>query len=427
MRTQSLAVPCTRLLALAAALALAACAHEGPTTSDGAAPGGINSVTAPSTVGAAPVASVAITGGIGTGGTAFTGGPVVFDGAGSTDADGTIVRYMWDFENDGVRDSTKSATTARWRYPTPGTRTVLLTVRDNDNNTSSTTTQVTVAQNHAPVAVIANGAALSTREGALVSFSSAGSGDEDAGQPVTYLWNTGDGYVTRAANPARRYADNGTYTVTLTLTDASGATAVDSLTVTVANTPPHARFITPAQVLENTGFVISALAVTDSGSADRATLKFSFDCGDGAGYAVFDTVPRRTCAASAQGVSRTLRLRVRDKDVGQSFYTRTVVTSNAAPVVNAAFSPPSLVVAAGAPLTVDGSFTDAGGNADGPFDYWINWGDHTATPHAPLASTGALPQRQHSYATPGSYTLYQMVRDKDGAIGRHVVTLTVTP
>jgi PKD repeat protein len=66
--------------------------------------------------------------------------PVAFDGTTSTDPDGTIVDYAWDF-GDG---SIGSGATPSHAYAAPGTYTVTLTVKDDDGATSSVSHQVTV-------------------------------------------------------------------------------------------------------------------------------------------------------------------------------------------------------------------------------------------------------------------------------------------
>jgi Tol biopolymer transport system component len=65
---------------------------------------------------------------------------VTFDGSGSTDSDGTIVNYAWNFG-----DSTSgSGQTTSHTYWATGTFTVTLTVTDNDGLTSSDTAVITV-------------------------------------------------------------------------------------------------------------------------------------------------------------------------------------------------------------------------------------------------------------------------------------------
>ncbi len=63
-----------------------------------------------------------------------------FDGGGSTDPDGSIVKYEWNF-GDGTTDTGE---TANHTYSAAGTFTVKLTVTDNKGLKSTTQTDVTV-------------------------------------------------------------------------------------------------------------------------------------------------------------------------------------------------------------------------------------------------------------------------------------------
>ncbi|MCW3818373.1 PKD domain-containing protein [Micromonospora sp. DR5-3] len=67
-----------------------------------------------------------------------------FSGAGSTDADGAIQDYRWDF-GDGTGADTVSVPTTSHAYPAAGTYPVTLTVTDDRGATGTTTVQVTVA------------------------------------------------------------------------------------------------------------------------------------------------------------------------------------------------------------------------------------------------------------------------------------------
>jgi PKD repeat protein len=76
---------------------------------------------------------------------AFTASPaglgVSFDATGSSDADGTVAGYAWDF-GDG---QTGSGATPNHAYAAPGTYAVRLTVTDDDGATAATTRSVTVS------------------------------------------------------------------------------------------------------------------------------------------------------------------------------------------------------------------------------------------------------------------------------------------
>ncbi|WP_457254095.1 PKD domain-containing protein [Pedococcus sp. P5_B7] len=65
-----------------------------------------------------------------------------FDGSGSSDQDGSVTGYSWNF-GDGT--PTGNGVTPSHTYAAPGTYTAQLTVTDNQGATSSTTRQVTVA------------------------------------------------------------------------------------------------------------------------------------------------------------------------------------------------------------------------------------------------------------------------------------------
>lgn len=154
-------------------------------------------------------------------------------GAGSTDSDGTITSYAWNF-GDGT---TASGATASRTYTADGTYTVTLTVTDDDGATASTTRSVTVAgpppANNPPVAAIGTPAI----SGRTVSVSGTGSTDSD-GTIAAYAWNFGDGSTATGATASRTYAADGTYTVTLTVTDDDGAPASTTRSVTVTTPPP---------------------------------------------------------------------------------------------------------------------------------------------------------------------------------------------
>jgi PKD repeat protein len=106
------------------------------------------------------------------------GGSLQFNGSGSTDPDGSIVTYLWDF-GDGTTASTASPTHT---FATAGTYTVKLTVTDNTGLTGSaqTTVTVTVPPPDPPPATGGDGAGLygqycASCHGAMGQHGSAGS------------------------------------------------------------------------------------------------------------------------------------------------------------------------------------------------------------------------------------------------------------
>jgi YD repeat-containing protein len=71
------------------------------------------------------------------GGEAIAGTPVTLDASGSSDPDGTIVRYQWDLDANGSYETDTGATPQVSRtYPNPATIPVKLRVTDNDGGTA---------------------------------------------------------------------------------------------------------------------------------------------------------------------------------------------------------------------------------------------------------------------------------------------------
>lgn len=207
----------------------------------------------------APVAHAAVT---------ATDLTVAVDGSGSTDEDGTVATYAWDF-GDG---STGEGATASHTYAEAGTYTVRLTVTDDGGASAVATEQVTVvAPNQLPTAAFEP-----TADGLDLAVDGSGSADPD-GTLATYAWDFGDGSIGEGATAAHTYAAGGTYTVTLTVTDDRGGSATAERTVTVVapNVEPTAAFEATATGLE--------VSVDAGGSADPDgdLVGYAWDFGDG--------------------------------------------------------------------------------------------------------------------------------------------------
>ncbi len=157
-----------------------------------------------------------------------------FNASGSTDDNG-IVSYAWDF-GDG---SAGTGVSPSHGYASGGSYTVTLTVTDGGGLSSTQSSVVTVAApvNQPPVASFTSSCAQLT-----CGFNASGSTDDNG--IVSYAWSFGDGGNATGVAPTHSYATSGTFTVTLTVTDAGGLTSsqTTSVTVTAANKAPVARF-----------------------------------------------------------------------------------------------------------------------------------------------------------------------------------------
>lgn len=70
--------------------------------------------------------------------------PITFDASISRDPDGSIVKYEWDFNGDGVFDQTTTAATVSYTYATSGTKSVTVRATDNEGATGRGTQTVVV-------------------------------------------------------------------------------------------------------------------------------------------------------------------------------------------------------------------------------------------------------------------------------------------
>ncbi len=153
-----------------------------------------------------------------------------FSSRGSSDPDGTIAAYAWDF-GDGSQSTEESPSHA---YARAGSYNVTLTVTDDKGATNSASTTATVTDGgtgNVPPTADANGP-YTVALGSAINFSSAGSSDSD-GTIAGYAWNFGDGQNSTQANPSHTYRNAGRYNVSLTVTDDEGASHTSSTTATV--------------------------------------------------------------------------------------------------------------------------------------------------------------------------------------------------
>lgn len=201
---------------------------------------------------------------------------VNFSSANSSDADGSIVSYAWNF-GDGTSSTEPNPVKV---YNTAGSFTATLTVTDNSGMTGSSSVVITATQtaNLSPVAV----AKANTTSGyapLTVNFSGQESYDPD-GTIASYSWNFGDGTTSTQANPSKTYNNVGNYTATLTVTDNGGAKSSSSVAITVQQNPNAVIFVDniSMSVIKSNGGRSNARAVVtvyDGNGAPRPNVTVS--------------------------------------------------------------------------------------------------------------------------------------------------------
>jgi len=309
---------------------------------------------------------------------------------------GSPTSWLWSF-GDG---ETSTAQNPTHTYTTPGTYTVSLTATNaGGSSTETRTNYITVEGQPAPVAAFT--ANVTTGPAPLaVQFT-----DTSTGNPTSWLWNFGDGATSTAQNPIHTYTTPGTYTVSLTATNAGGSSTETKIDyITVGQPAPVATFT--ANV--TTGPAPLAVQFTDTSTGNPTSWLWSF--GDGATSTAQNPIHTYTTPGTY-----TVSLTATNAG-GSSTETRTnYITVEGQPAPIAAFT--ANVTTGPAPLTVQ--FTDT--STGSPTSWLWSFGDgETSTAQNPI----------HTYTTPGTYTVSLTATNAGGSSTEtrtNYITVTTPP
>jgi hypothetical protein len=209
-----------------------------------------------------------------------------FSAAGSSDDDGTIVKYQWDLDGNGSFETTTTAPKATASFTQVGSLPIAVRAVDDDGATSNVA-QRTIIIHEPPTAKLSLSAPV-----ALVGQSVTADGTastDDNGLPSVDYDLDGDGtYETSGAGHplgvAFSFQSVGTRTIRVRATDRFGATSTASQTVVVHRAPTAAFTAGP-----NPAAVGETVTFDGSGSTDDAAIAdYAWDL-DGNGSYETDT------------------------------------------------------------------------------------------------------------------------------------------
>jgi len=168
---------------------------------------------------------------------------VTFDGSGSTDADGQVVRYTWAVDGENVSGSE----TFTYTFSESGDHEVRLYVTDDDGVSATTTRAVTV--NAPPTASVPPVNATAGEETVI----EANASDDDT--IARYEWYVEGEPVSTGDPLSYTFDESGTYQVRLEVSDNNGATTATTRAVRVESdeTPTATATDTPTATATSTG------------------------------------------------------------------------------------------------------------------------------------------------------------------------------
>jgi Ca2+-binding RTX toxin-like protein/PKD repeat protein len=343
---------------------------------------------------------------------------VVFAGSFTDPGSADTHTYTWAFGDGTTATGTLTPTHT---YADDGTYTATLTVTDNDGAVA--TDSLTVNALNVPPSVSAGPDATvnegSTYAGVVHFTDPAGLHDIHAAT-VNYGDGTGSQAVavvqlSDTLSLSHVYADNGSYTVTVTVTDHDGASGSDTASVTVNNVAPSVNVGDDQSILEGSPSAFGAF-VSDPSPVD--TFSYAWDFGDG-------TTSNSLAATHtyADNGTYTATLTVADDDGEATSDTLVVAVHNVAPTVSIVNTSESK--AEGTAIAVTGTATDPAGLSDTLTYAWQVFKGKVTTPFASQTSVNGtsvsfIPDDD------GEYRISLAVSDDDGGSSATEQTITVT-
>jgi PKD repeat protein len=218
---------------------------------------------------------------------------VLFDASASKSATGTIVQWLWNFD-DGTTGSGEQVTHT---FRSPGSKSVTLTVIDSIGASNSISKNVTIGQGTLPTVTILSSPA-SPIVGQTINFNGSTSKPAPGRTIRNYDWDFGDGSRAGGATVQHAYDSPGTYIVVLTVTDDAGRVGTSTASVTVSTDEPTASFTmtpNPASGTNGSDVLVFFDASASVAKGNRTITSYTW------------TFTNSTTAASGRTTSRPFR------------------------------------------------------------------------------------------------------------------------
>jgi Ca2+-binding RTX toxin-like protein len=331
--------------------------------------------------------------------------------------------YRWRIKGPNGRVDFRSGATVNYTWPDNGSYVVRVTVSDSDGSTVSAGPATVSVANLSTIISSATAPTVGT-EGVSVAFSAAAT-DPGPNDVVEYRWSvTGpDGTVTALGGPAPTFtpSDNGSYAISLTVTDRQGGDTTRTFApLVVANANPTlGAIIVPAGPFSEGQSVVLRVPSAGDVSADQSTMQYEWTISG----------PTGTFTLSGQSVSLPINQNgtysvstvAIEKDGGRSIaQPATLTVRNLDPILSALTIPARGYV--GRSITLGASATDVPADLSQLVFTWT-----ITSPSGTTTLTGNT--SSFTPMVPGTYSVSVSVSDQNGGVatGSGSVTVVASP
>ena len=347
----------------------------------------------------------------------------------ASDADGDTLTCQLDADGDGtddyIIDDCAANSIQSHSYSTAGVYSARLTVDDGAGGSAQEILVVTV---DTPPEISSFSAAPNPINTSTATTFSWAVFDADGDILTCQLDVNNDGAsdysIDDCANntsQAHTFADEGTYTVSLTVSDGKSGSAQQTLTLEVGTTPPDFSSFTDAPDPTNTSTPVAFNWLVSDPDGDTLTCQLDVDSNGIADYTISDCVNNTSQAHvySAMG-TYTATITASDGLGGTDQVSVTVEVQTTPPVINAFSATPSST-GTSTPVSFSWDISDADGDTltclldadgDGTDDYTVNDCANTTT-------------TTHTYTVAGVYSVRLTINDGNGGSTQATATVTV--